>query len=568
MILAFIYYCFVFTICTLLGFSFYKLLKLTTENIFEYSLTGIGLASYLGVLFSLFGPVNFSALAATIGSSVIIVFLKPAQSLQHLKHLFLSVKNLPKHIGYFLVITSIAIIYQSAQASKIHDDGMYYQQTILWAQQFGIVKGLANLHPALGLFSSWHLFTALFDPQLIGLNPFHHFNGLLLIVFILFIATNRQLGSTQTNLASLFTLMLLPLLGFMFLTAANADLPLIIFTLYLLYQTNKKGNLVHIFFLAAVTFSIKPPALLALIIVFIYGLNQIKHNASKLIFSIALTVLISSPFFIKNFMLSGYLFYPSQLLNIFNSEWKVPEAVNNFYQTGIVSWGINDSFDVAAIYKTGSLPIAERFLLWFNRAGYKGFANKFILAGFITSILLLIRYRKKLATEQVVLIIAALFVLVAEWILLSQYRLLLPTIIGLTWLILNNVNINTRFWLEPKLLSISVIILVAITFVPFSLFKSNSRNKSITSFNGFNTRYLVQPFSQFNFSEIATHPDQPLNYFPESNYCWHCPLPCQSMGQQKLLKETFNLKTVLIDSTFANGFKMTYLADTLKQNKN
>ena len=59
----------------------------------------------------------------------------------------------------FIIITAL----KSAQSSSIFDNETYYIQTIKWLNEYGYVKGIANVHPFLAQCSFWHVFQSGFN---------------------------------------------------------------------------------------------------------------------------------------------------------------------------------------------------------------------------------------------------------------------------------------------------------------------------------------------------------------------------------------------------------------------
>jgi hypothetical protein len=243
------------------------------------------------------------------------------------KKSLIALTNLPKASVFTFVICTLLIFYQSAQVTKINDMGMYYLQTIKWVESFGLVKGIANLHPAYGLFSSWHSLSALFSFQTFfdffkltnGLK-YLGINGLLLSLSLGFFIWE---GFKKPN-AYLFIYGLTALLlGFLYLSAPSPDLPVIIYTGLLVYLAIGKEEINWIILLLSFfSFTIKPPALLPIFIGLIAFKNLwllLKIEKSDLSFAkkivrisslLLMPFLLLGPLIYKNHVVSGHLLYP------------------------------------------------------------------------------------------------------------------------------------------------------------------------------------------------------------------------------------------------------------------
>lgn len=557
MILVLLYYITVLVFTTIFGVYILSFLKYNNVNIFFALITGILSVNVLSVFYFICGPVNISALLSYLALLFFFIWLNPQVYKSAMQLLIQNAKQLKGYQLFYVVAVVIFITYQSAQESKIHDDGMYYQQSILWAQQHGLVKGVANLHPAMGLFSSWHIFTAFFDTAQIGLPAFHHYNGLILIAAICYFLIELNINPGYKNYAYTM-LFLLPLLGFMFLTAPNTDLPLILINVLLFYMVFLKKQTGFVFLIWGVAaFFIKPPAILAVLTAAYIVVVGAKTN-KKYITYIGFILIMALVLFYKNYVLSGYLLYPSAFPDVVKATWKVPKEVNTFYRVGIKSWGISDSFKINEIRKTADLSVLLKFKGWFLRPGYKGLFNKIILMLLVTGAIYILRlfYLKSISKYFLFVMCFLIIVIIADWFLLTQYRLMLPAFSVMFGLL---VYLQKLFNLNNTILVVTVFVLMFVTLVPFEFLQNSSRNKSITSFNGFNTKYLVKPFSQFYLGQhdFILNNGNVLNYYDGLWYCWQCPLPCQSQGQRNMLFKYFGYKTVYLDSAdYTKGFKM------------
>ncbi|MFY8021942.1 MAG: LIC_10190 family membrane protein [Bacteroidia bacterium] len=550
------------------------LLKLKKpENVFLDILFGILLLSILSLLFVVGGPINLLTQAIFVFSTLAIAYLQREEMSIRLKLLLSALKQFSKTDILILTGILIPILYQAAQATKINDNGGYYQPTIAWMEQVGLVKGLANIYPALGLYSSWHSLTALFDLNQLGLGSYHQINGFLFcaILFWLF----REL---KLNIIMKYKILLLGILGyivlfgFFFLSAPNADLPMICFSgllIYLFLYPKENFHPLIWWLLGFALFAIKPPASTALIIsllVIIQKQFSFKSKLNSLILILPLIFLL----IYKNVILSGYAIYPLNKPDIFKVEWKVPPNWNELYRVGIVSWGIQDKYEIKD-WNQAEKEKPGRLSKWLFRSGYKGLMNKLIFTNFCLLVILSIfslAIRRNLSRQLLLLIFLLLLFQGIEWLYLSQYRLMLAT--GLSILLINiylvfhtNQNWPNKISKPQFIINGTSIMLILflwmIAFVPFSMFASSSRNKSITKSEGFNTRYLVEPWHQFDNGPINTNRfnNMVFYYYPERVYCWDCPLPCVSKSHHDFLLKNLGLEITPLGNSIRDGFKLS-----------
>ncbi len=541
------------------------------ENVFYDILFGIIFLSIISMLFVIGGPINLLTQGIFLFSTIAIAYLQIEEFNNRIKLFLSAFKQFSKSEILLLLAIILPIIYQSAQATKINDNGGYYQPTIAWMEQFGLVKGLANIYPALGLFSSWHSLTALFDLNQSGLGSYHQINGFLLTWFVIWIFREWKLNLNGIFKFALIGILLYVLVfGFFFLSAPNADLPIICFSGLLTFQllTQKENYHPLIWWIICIgLFIIKPPASTALVFAFIVLFDK-KFSLKSKLNSLTIITPILFILIFKNVMLSGYVLYPMNQPDLLNVEWKVPKNWNELYRQGIVSWGVQDKYEIKD-WNTNKEKKGNRLSKWLFRSGYKGLMNKILFLNWILALIILaISIFRKLKTNQlqISLFLSLLIFQIIEWLYLSQYRLMLATglsifVLNLFYL-LNLLNKSGEKLNQLKVLQIVsftvAMYLWAIAFIPFSAFSNSSRNKSITNSVGFNSRYLIEPWHQFDNGPINTNRfnNMVFYYYPERVYCWDCPLPCVSKSHHDFLFKNLGLEITPIGKNIQEGFKL------------
>jgi hypothetical protein len=338
----------------------------------------VGFAT-LGVLsqwFLIGGAINFFVLIVIAVGAIVAPWRYGFYYQTH----FLNLRNWFKSLSKFTLasfgLILLLILYQSALPTKINDMGAYYLQTLQWMQEYGAVKGLGNLHPALGLGSAWHSLLSMF--QLPGLPAFYGINGSL--IFTVYLWLTFELSSSFTTKEKLpnplsklklalhvsnndssenmhsnfkqyylfaYSFVFFPL-GFLYLTAPSPDLPLLVFTPLLFYWLVLDKNTLNaelFLIIACFVFAVKPPALFAIAAGIFASLkssqknnpetltqiletpnNKGVHIAKQLGINLLIAVLCLTPTLYKNYLQTGYLLYP---LSIYNSASKNIETKNN-----------------------------------------------------------------------------------------------------------------------------------------------------------------------------------------------------------------------------------------------
>src|SRR3569833_154457 len=153
----------------------------------------------------------------------------------------------------------IVVSYLAYTPTSHHDDGLYYSTTIRWLQEYGTVKGIANINPRVGFNSSWHILQAAFGFQYLHIGLFNDLNGLLLLLVLLYSmgGIHDLLRGKATFAAGLKCLFILPALAYHFgassdvmlfnvnfIQSSSADIPtcLLICMISLLFVEGDEGD--------------------------------------------------------------------------------------------------------------------------------------------------------------------------------------------------------------------------------------------------------------------------------------------------------------------------------------
>jgi hypothetical protein len=276
-----------------------------------------------------------------------------------------------QHVLFFILITVTLIL--SSVYSGLPDNESYYIQTIKWANEQGFVKGLMNIHPFLGQFSGWHILqSGLNFHGLISNLTFNDLNGLFFISFLYYWFSFYNFNNHDNQKWFVFWPLTAVMLVF-FLDSPSPDLPvlllsLIVFQLFI-QQFNHADRylLLQIFILALFTSEIKLTGIVnffLVIILFIKHFSLIKKELPKLIL---LGVFISLLWLLKNYFISGYVFYPFTFFdNVIHPLWQYPKDLIYY----IDNLGKQESYALSF----------NRFILidfyhWIKQPGWHKFIN-------------------------------------------------------------------------------------------------------------------------------------------------------------------------------------------------
>ncbi|HJS56115.1 MAG TPA: hypothetical protein VJ765_16300, partial [Chitinophagaceae bacterium] len=224
----------------------------------------------------------------------------------------------------------------------VHPDTLgYHAQTIQWIEKYKTVPGLVHLHVRFGYQGLWFVDCALFGFSFAGKGGITFLNSTLLLWFFIFIINriNFNFFKEGKKIPGLLWLVFLMLSMWSYTqvrltaTSASPDFIAAIFVLTIIYLLLEKNHyppnasnwlLVTFLSLVAVTIklSVAPILLISVAAAFVF----LKQNRFiPFLTLIALSILIFSPFFIRNIITSGYVIFPSTTLDVTKVDWKYPK---------------------------------------------------------------------------------------------------------------------------------------------------------------------------------------------------------------------------------------------------
>jgi|GEM_PF-1317809 len=364
-------------------------------------LHGLAGCTLLASITSLFWPLNWETL---IKFSAVAML----ESLLHLGFYVKAFKNrlikLDKgfwQLGIFAVLAFGVFYLKSFSPSEIFDEGAYYRPFIVAAEKFGIVPGLGNLNLHSALNSSWHVVQALFGMKGFWFPPgVYDLNGLLCVWLLgmAVFAGHTALRSKNLGVKTLPLLLLFALPAFVYrnlLTGPSSDIPAIaiswlVWILFLFRALEKDKDAANYFnfsliWLGLFVFTIKLTSIMLLLPGLFLVLWWMVNRQRKLAgIWMVVGLLVLFPHLYRNYILSGYLFYPLTQFDWFSPDWKVPldRIQNKFYMAQFGAFAPPENYSLSwlkswfSAFNVESRVIiglafmqllAGPFLLWYYR---------------------------------------------------------------------------------------------------------------------------------------------------------------------------------------------------------
>ncbi|MDY7394806.1 hypothetical protein UMM65_06105 [Aureibaculum sp. 2210JD6-5] len=543
MFLILISYVFILYIIFGMGLIFNKWINLENYNIVFTVFIGMFVQLIISTFYAVFFPLDQYFFLINLTLSTLFITFNFQTVKKSFQQVLYNFTLFSRNSKILLLTTVVLSLLHSSSLPFLTDNETYYIQTIKWLNNYGLVNGVANLHPFLGQFSGWHILQASFNFSFLTDN-LNDINGFLIIVSSYFMIEKWEKYKLIGNKNDLFiSLIFIVLVGlFFFIGSPSTDFPILIIVpiivyLYLdLYQNNKIENIILITILCLLITSIKvtiSPILLLLIVVLAKG------NDSKFWKITAVMSLISlSGFVIKNIIITGHPLYPIALGNeLVKVNWKI----NNNIQ---YNW---EEFN--------KLNFIDKFWAWINLPKINGILNKLILF-FMFVFPFFIRKKK----EMYFLYAYFLVQFIIFYITSSQYRFFMPILLAMSLLIASKL-------LHKKFTAIKLLVITNLTILfiigIFGLNTDKFTNSDIMS-----KKYALIPsqiilpraITQFENLEYAEYQLENLNYFSPSKdsiFFWQTsdgPIPCMNKDMIDYFSKHYDHIPQMRTSNIKDGF--------------
>ncbi len=336
--------------------------------------SGIVICTLYAQFWSLFSGLGITAFSLIFLISLIFIVICRKDPLSSGK----DITTVQKAVGILIIaFITYAAAYISSVAPRDWDSYNYHAQSIRWIEEYGIVKGLGNLHTRFAYNSSFLCLQALFSFHWIGGRSMHSLNGLLWLYTISSSILSVKLFKTHKLCLSDMFKLLCVLILFRYeelyrLSSPQTDLlPMIlcikIFTDWAeLYEDGEKDSCPYglLAVLAAFAVSVKLSAASLLLFTLWPLASLLKKREGGKILKFAVTDLVMIlPYCLRNLIISGYLVYPVGITAL-NVSWRIPAFTADTDALGIKLFArVGNDWN----YDDAGLGFIQWFPLWLKQ---------------------------------------------------------------------------------------------------------------------------------------------------------------------------------------------------------
>lgn len=334
-----------------------------------YLLCGLAVVTVYAQLFSLFGPVGLWA-NVLLAAACLGILWRMRRPLAGLLREIRGNKR-GKMLGIFCLFLLFA--YGTSRGILHYDTALYHAQSIRWLEEYGVVRGLGNLHCRLAYNSASFALSALYSMAFLGGQSYHCAAGWLAFlvakVCLEIVGHLRRKQLRPSDFARVMGIYyLVNIFDEMISPASDYFMVLLAFYMVIRWLELLEEQVEEIFpygmlcVLGVFLMTVKLSAALILLLVlypafYLVRGKRWKETGVYLLLGIATAL----PFFIRNVILSGWLVYPFTQIDLFHVPWKIPKGVADYDAREIQVWGRGYS-DVTRY----EIPVREWLPDWFR----------------------------------------------------------------------------------------------------------------------------------------------------------------------------------------------------------
>lgn len=341
--------------CYILGFGCYELLagkRNRKERVSRRTWTG---CIYAGVavtvcyaqFFSIFHGVGLGANLGLVLLCILCMLVYRREWKEEISFLWRH-RNIGRQAIYVLLFLLFA--YGTSRGLEHYDTGLYHAQSIRWVEEYGVVKGLGNLHSRLAYNSAAFPWTALYSFRFLGGQSFHCGAGFLAwLLAVVCVGRFWKRDGDGVRLSDFARVMagyyLLNIFDEMISPASDYFMVLLVFYLVIRWLElieEESGYFPYamlcVLGVTVLTMKLSGAVILLLVLVPAWQLIRQKKWCDIAVF-LSCGFLAALPYFIRNVLLSGWLIYPFTSIDLFSVSYKIPKGTAEYDAREIKVWG-------------------------------------------------------------------------------------------------------------------------------------------------------------------------------------------------------------------------------------
>lgn len=393
-ILSWIY---IFFICFIVGTGILGFCKNKKFSMTWYLVAGIIVITVYVEFFSLIGKIGWIAHLVMLAA----VFLSGYFQRKKLAELWKEYKPvLFSWEGFFYLCFLVLIAFFTSRGSFHTDTNIYHAQAIRLYEEYGFIKGMGNLQLHFAYNSAYFAFASIFSLNWLFGRSLHTTTGFIEVFMCLY--AFHGLKSFKLHKSHIADMMRVAILFYTLVIITGSmspasDYVTMYFVLFIItaWCENVEADkdvavysllAVAVVFVATLKFS---ACLLVLAVIYpaVFLVKERRWKETGVYLGSGLVILL--PFLIRNFLISGWLLYPFNGIDLFQVEWKIPEEYLLVDANQIKVWG-RCLYDVDKV----DWPVPKWLPIWWE--GQERYEQMLLGAVCLGCALLVIQWAAKL----------------------------------------------------------------------------------------------------------------------------------------------------------------------------
>lgn len=433
MITVLISWCYIFAVCFLLGLGLYSLLRRFwgggTEEAPVSLLAVLGMvvstvyAEYLSCFMKIGAAAHLillllAAVSAVIGRNELRKYLNDAKKL------------LFSWEGLFYLAFLVLIAFFTSRGEFHTDTNIYHAQNIRLYEEYGLIRGMGNLQNHFAYNSSYLAFAAIFSMKWLVGQSLHTTTGFLEAMMCIYAFYGLKRFQLHKRHLADFMKLAIPFYVLVILARSMSpatDFGTMLVALYVLAawcdNLEEEKSIFRYSLLAVISvfvLTMKFSACFIVLLALYPGICMLKKKEwNRILLCIGSGLVIVLPFLIRNVLISGWLLYPFDKIDLFDVQWKIPKEYLLYDAAQIKVWG-RCLFEVELL----DTPIAEWLPRWWEeKERYEQMLLGSVMMGTLLFIAELIAGwigRKKPEWDRLALI-AGVYANVAVWFFMAPF---------------------------------------------------------------------------------------------------------------------------------------------------
>ncbi len=348
-----------------------------------YLMCGLAAVTVYAQFFSIFAPVGLMAnLILTLVCLAIAILLRKKLRAdwqcisERLRYEKSAAGKQPAAGAVFGIFLFLLYAYGTSRGILHYDTGLYHAQSIRWIEEFGVVKGLGNLHCRLAYNSSSFALSALYSMAFLGGQSYHCAAGFMALLvagvcmeLVSFVKRRQLKTSDFARIMAIYYLFII----FDEMVSPASDYFMVLTAFYLVIRwldlLEEKEETVFPYAMLCVLgvflLTLKLSAALIILLAIKPAFFLIREKRFKeMTIYLGLGILTAAPYLIRNVLISGWLVYPFTGIDLFHVDWKIPEGIAAYDAKEIQVWG--RGYTDVLLY---DMPVKDWFPAWFQSIG-------------------------------------------------------------------------------------------------------------------------------------------------------------------------------------------------------